>query len=172
MELYEAIERRRSVRAYKPDPVPQEALDRILGAAQLAPSWKNRQAWHVIVVRDRYKIDQLGKLLHGNPHGVDFHTLPMLLVLAMDPTKVDALDGKEYYLVDAGIAGEHLVLAAEAEGLATCWIGWFEDAPIKRELKIPDPYRVVMLTPLGYADEAPGARPRKALAEFVHEDVW
>ncbi len=172
MELYQVMESRRSVRTYKPDPVPEDALGRILRAAQIAPSWKNRQAWHVIAVKDRQTIEKLGKLLDGNPSGVDFATLPMMLVLAMDPAGVDVFDGKEYYLVDAGIVGEHMVLAAEAEGLGTCWIGWFYEAPIKELLGVPDKYRIVMLTPLGYPAKISKPRPRKELSEFVHTDRW
>ncbi len=172
MELYKTMEDRRSVRSYRPDPVPEASLERILQAIQIAPSWKNRQAWHVILVKDRAKIEEIGALLKGNPRGVDFHTLPMLVLLAMDPAAVDTFDGKEYYLVDAGIAGEHLVLAAQAEGLGTCWIGWFYDAPIKKALGIPDSYRLVMITPLGYPAGESKAQPRKALSEFVHEGGW
>ena len=172
MELYEAVKARRSVRAYKPDPVPEEALSRILRAAQAAPSWKNSQGWHIVVVRERDMIEQIGRALSGNPRGTDYHTLPALLVLAMDPDAAERFDGKEYYLVDAGIVGEHLILAAQAEGLGTCWVGWFEEAPIKRLLGIPDKYRVVMLTPLGYPAREIPPRPRKALAEIVHEGRW
>lgn len=172
MDLYQAMEARRSIRAYRPDAVPQAALDRILHAAQVVPSWKNRQAWHLIVVRDAATLAALGVALHGNPRGVDYQTLPVMLVLAMDAEAIDVRDGKAYYLVDAGIVGEHIVLAAQAEGLGTCWIGAFDEAPVKALLGIPDPYRVVMLTPLGYPAEAPEARPRKALPDFVHEDAW
>lgn len=172
MELYRAMADRRSVRAYRPDAVPEEALRRILHAAQVAPSWKNRQAWHIIVVRNASTIEALGKALRGNPRTVDYASLPMMLVLAMDAEAIDVRDGKAYYLVDAGIVGEHMVLAAQAEGLGTCWIGAFEDAPVKALLGIPEGYRVVMLTPLGYPDEKPEARPRKALPDFVHEEMW
>lgn len=172
MNLYEAMEKRRSIRAYKPDPVPQDALERILRAAQVAPSWKNRQAWHILTIEKRDTLVELDRLLEGNPRGVDYGTLPMVLVLVMDPAAVDVYDGKEYYLVDAGIVGEHLVLAAEAEGLATCWLGWFTDAPIKELLGVPASYRIAMITPLGYPAEAPAARPRKALSAFVHKEKW
>ena len=172
MELYKAMEDRRSVRAYKPNTVPTASLERIFRAAQIAPSWKNRQAWHIIAIEDRKTIARLGKAIGGNPRGVDYHTLPMVLVLAMDADAMDVYDGKEYYLVDAGIVGEHIVLAAQAEGLGTCWIGWFFEEPVKELLGIPDKYRVVMITPLGYPAESPKMRPRKALDEIVHVDQW
>lgn len=172
MELYRAMESRRSIRKYKADQVPQAAIDNILRAAQAAPSWKNRQAWHILLVRERGMIQKIGKAIGGNPRGTDFDTLPMLMLVAMDEGAIDTHDGKPYYLVDAGIVGEHIVLAAEAEGLGTCWVGWFEESPVKALLGIPDAYRLVMITPLGYPAEAPAARPRKALADIVHEEKW
>lgn len=172
MDIYQAMETRWSVRAFLPDPVPEEALSRVLRAAQVAPSWKNKQAWEIIVIRDRERLETLGRLLRGNPHRMDYRTLPMMLALAMDPTLIDEREGKPYYLVDAGIFGEHIVLAAQAEGLGTCWIGWFDEEPIARLLKIPPPYRLVMLTPLGYPAEERKIRPRREISDFVHAEHW
>ncbi len=70
-----------------------------------------------------------------------------------DPEQSGHKDGKEYYLVDAAISFEHLVLAAAAEGLGTCWLGgMFNEADVKRHLSIPDKIRVVAITPLGYPE--------------------
>lgn len=172
MDVYKVMKDRRSIRAYKPDAVPEAALERIFRAAQVTPSWKNRQAWHIIAVDERETIAKLGKAIAGNPRGVDYSILPMVLVLAMDADAIDVYDGKEYYLVDAGIVGEHIVLAAQAEGLGTCWVGWFSETPVKEILGIPDRYRVVMITPLGYPAEAPHMRPRKPIDETVHRNRW
>lgn len=166
------MEDRRSIRKYRPDPVPEAAIERIVRAVQIAPSWKNRQAWHVLVIQARETIEKIGALLGGNPRGTEYATLPAVLLLAMDEKAIEVHDGRAYYLVDAGIAGEHLVLAAQAEGLGTCWVGWFEEAPLHALLGIPGEMRVVMVTPLGYPAEAPQARPRKATAAFVHREKW
>ena len=64
------------------------------------------------------------------------------------------------------------MLAAQAEGLGTCWIGWLDEAPVKRLLGIPEPWRLVMLTPLGYPAAQSEPRPRKAVETFVHKDRW
>lgn len=172
MDWYQVVESRRSVRSYRSDPVPEEALARILRAAQLAPSWKNSQGWEVIVIQSREQIEKLGALLGGNPRGVDFRTLPVMLALVMNPDASGHKNGMDYYLVDAGICGEHIVLAAQAEGLGTCWIGWLDEAPVKRLLGIPEPWRLVMLTPLGYPAGQSEPRPRKAVETFVHKDRW
>ena len=103
MDWYQVVESRRSVRSYRSDPVPEEALARILRAAQLAPSWKNSQGWEVIVIQSREQIEKLGALLGGNPRGVDFRTLPVMLALVMNPDASGHKNGMDYYLVDAGI---------------------------------------------------------------------
>ena len=70
------------------------------------------------------------------------------------------------------IAFDHLVLAATAEGLGTCWIGAFEPGPLKKILGIPDGIEPKALTPLGYPDEAPLAMERKSSNEFIHWNTW
>ncbi len=67
---------------------------------------------------------------------------------------------------------EHLVLAATDQDLGTCWIGWFDEEKAKKALGVPKDMRVVALTPLGYPDEKPEARPRKSLGEIVYRDRW
>ena len=79
---------------------------------------------------------------------------PMLVVMCADPDHSGHKDGKDYYLVDTAIAFEHLVLAAAAEGLGTCWLGgMFNEAEVKRQLGIPEKLRVVAITPLGYPED-------------------
>lgn len=82
------------------------------------------------------------------------------------------MSDKEYYLVDAGIAMENLMLAARAEGLGTCWLGEFEESAAKDALGIPGQWRVVGLTPLGWPDQDPKPRPRKALEEIAFREKW
>ena len=74
--------------------------------------------------------------------------------------------------MDLAIAFDHLVLAATAEGLGTCWIGAFEQGPLKEILGIPEEIEPILLTPLGYPDEAPPARGRKPGKEFIHWNTW
>jgi nitroreductase len=79
----------------------------------------------------------------------------------------------KYFTVDFGICFEHLILAAAAENLATCWIGWFNEDEIKKILEIPEKYRVIGLTPLGYPIESKGeVIDRKPLDEVIHYDKF
>ncbi|MCD1295624.1 nitroreductase [Methanocella sp. CWC-04] len=145
MEFYEVIRDRKSVRRYLPDKVPEEALLRVLEAARLAPSWCNKQCWSYIVVDDPGLISSI---VAG---GAKAFNAPMYIVLCADPSLSGSIGGKEYYLVDAAISMEHLVLAATAEGLGTCWLGaMFNEESVKKALSIPDGLRVVAITPLGY----------------------
>lgn len=81
-------------------------------------------------------------------------------------------DGRDYKDVDVAISFDHLVLAATAEGLGTCWIGAFDPAVVREVLRIPEGIEPLLLTPLGYAAEAPEASERKPLSQFLHRDVW
>ncbi|MES0342350.1 MAG: nitroreductase family protein [Candidatus Humimicrobiaceae bacterium] len=62
-----------------------------------------------------------------------------------------------------GIAMEHMVLAATEMGLATCWVGWFDERKIKKTLSIPSGWKVVSILTVGYADEGLKTRDKKTL---------
>jgi nitroreductase len=162
MEFMEVIRRRRSIRKYKPDPVPEEEIKYVLEAARLAPSWANSQCWHFVVVTDEEVKRQVAQA--GNEW---IAQAPVIIVACADPTKPGTKGDQPYYLVDIGIAMEHLVLAAADRGLGTCWIGWFDEEKVKKALGVPENIRVVASTPLGYPDESPDPRPRKSLDEIV-----
>ncbi len=170
MEIYEAIETRQSVRAYLDKPVPDRTLNRILSAARLAPSANNRQEWRFIVVRDPAARQTLAGLA-GDQAFVG--QAPVVLVCCgIDSGKVMHC-GQPAYPIDVAIAIDHITLAAAAEGLGTCWIGHFDEAPIKRLLGVPPEVRVVELLPLGYpADPAPRAKRRLPLEAIVMYERW
>jgi nitroreductase len=172
MEVFEAITQRRSIRAYKDEPIPRDDLLRVLEAARLAPSWKDYQCWSILVLSRREDIQALGQLLRYNPGKEVFDTAPYFLLFVADPEKSGVRDEKPYYMTDIGIAMENAVLAATELGLGTCWVGAFTEGPIKALLSIPENQRIVAITPLGIPAEAPEPRPRKALSEFVYEGRW
>ena len=172
MNTFEAIEARRSVRAYKDTPLTKEQLTRFLECARLAPSWKDKQCWHIMVITDRETIEKLGELLRHNPGEEVFKTVPCFVLFFADPSLSGVRDEKPYYMTDIGIAMENAVLGATEMGLDTCWIGAFTEAPIKEFLGVPENLRLVALTPLGIPDEAPAPRPRKAMEEIVCHNRW
>jgi len=162
MELMEAIRKRRSIRKYRPDPVPQEDIEYVLEAARLAPSWANSQCWHLVVVTDPQVKEAVAKA--GNPWTAQ---APALIVACADATKPGTKGDQQYYMLDIGIAVEHLILAATDRGLGTCWIGAFKEEVAREALGVPDSIRVVAFTPLGYPAEPPGPQRRKSLNQIV-----
>ena len=158
--LRELIEQRGSVRKYRPAEVPREAIDRCLDAARLAPSACNSQPWS-FVVADREPIRTA--LAHAAFSGVyamnDFAArAPVLIAVLTERSKfMAALAGRfrgiQYNLVDVGIACAFLALAAEAEGLGVCFLGWFDERGVKNVLGLPRNARVDIMLSLGYSAE-------------------
>lgn len=168
----QAIAARRSVRAYEDTPVTEEQLGRFLEAARLAPSWKNHQCWHAVVLRDREDLRRLGELLRCNPGREVFETAPCFVVFTADPAASGVRDDKPYYMADVGIALQNAVLAATEMGLGTCWVGAFTEEPIRSFLGVPEGERIVAITPLGVPAEAPAPRPRRVLSDCVFYGRW
>jgi len=182
MEFMDLVLRRRSIRRYKPDPIPEEKLKYILDAARLAPSWGNRQCWKYIIVRDEALKKKIIQRNLPPPPPVEGRPMrpkdwpsqaPIIIVGCADPTRSGNKEEKQYYLLDMGISMEHLMLAAAEHGLGTCWIGGgFDEAVVKEALGIPKEIRVVALTPLGYPDEVPEPRPRRTIEETTTRNRW
>jgi nitroreductase len=169
MDFTELVRRRYSVRAYKRDPVPEAVLARILEAARLAPSAANRQPFRIMVIRTEGRREELGRLYQR----AWFVEAPLVVAVVSLPAEAWVRrDGKSYADVDAAIAMDHLVLAATAEGLGTCWVGAFDPAAAREVLALPPGVEPIAFSPLGYpADQAP-ERKRKDLAELVRRERW
>lgn len=167
MEFMDVVRRRRSIRRYRPDPIPQTKIDAVLEAARLAPSWANGQCWTFVVVTDPKVKHRLAE--SGNEWIED---APVVIAACASPERSGIKRDQPYYLVDIGIAMEHLMLAATDQGLGGCWIGWFDEGKAQRALGTPKAVRVVALAPLGYPDESPEPHPRNSLGEIVRKDRW
>jgi len=150
------VKKRRSCRDYSTTPVPDELISNCLEAARLAPSACNKQPWRFMIVKDcelRRIICSEG-LLPGLPMPWTSKS-PVLVVLCAETSifthSIAPLISKvQYHLIDIGIAGEHFVLAAEAQGLGTCWIGWFNEKKVRRLLNLPRSLKILSLISLGY----------------------
>jgi len=164
MDLYEAIRRRRSVRAYSGAPVEPEKLQRVLDAARLAPTARNRQQFRIVVVRDAATRRALAEAA-----GQDFLAQAPVVLAAVGLTPGDRMHCQiPTDPVDCAIVLDHIALAAAAEGLGTCWIGHFDQDACRRILFVPDGARIIELMPLGHPAGPPaGPRPRKSLDELV-----
>jgi nitroreductase len=164
VEFKEVIQKRRSIRTFSDQPVPEEKLHRVLEAARLAPSAANRQTWKFIVVRDAEKRKAIAQAANNQ---IFVGQAPVIIAaVALTPDSIMTCDVPSY-AVDLAIAMEQLVLAAVDEGLGTCWIGAFSQNGVRKLLGIPDKYKVVTVMPLGFPAGETAARPRKSLEEIV-----
>ncbi len=179
MDVLEAIKNRRTIRTYKTTPVGQETLDIILEAGRLAPSWGNTQTWRWVVIQDQnLKMQIAEKVLRSGNRGTEaVKTAPVVIAACAELNRAGFREGQPttdkggyWYMFDAGLALENMVLAAESLGLGTLFIGGMDARKLESLLGVPSGYACVILMVLGYPDEKPAARPRKGVAELVFRD--
>jgi len=169
VDIFETIAARHSVRGYKPDPIDDETLGRVLEAARQAPTAANRQPFRIVVVHTRGREEELARI-----YGRDWFTQgPLVLAVVAVPGEAwQRSDGKSYADVDATIAMDHLILAATALGLGTCWVAAFDPDAAREVLGLPADVEPLAFTPLGYPDQAARGTARRPLAELVKEERW
>jgi len=171
MHVQDAMKIRKSVRSYKNQPVEKEKIQRILEAAQIAPSAMNLQEWRIVVVTDNSTIK---RIVSGAVPSQKFITeAPVLFVCCAETDKANMKCGHPRYAVDLSIAVDHMMLAAVEVDLGTCWIGGFSQQPVKDILNIPEEIEVFSLLPIGYpTDPETAAKKRKLIDEIVCYDTW
>lgn len=178
MEVLEAIKTRRSVRKYQAAPVDDRTLGLILEAARWAPSWANTQCWRFIVVRDSAVRAGLAGTMGGNQAADAVRNAPVVIVACAELEKSGyfhgepATDKGDWFMFDVALAMQNLVLAAHSLGLGTVHVGLFDARKAEAVLEVPEGFRVVEMTPLGYPDQEPPVRPRKELSEIVFYDKY
>ena len=164
MEFYEVLKTRRSIRSYKTDAVSDQQLRKLAEAVNLAPTACNRQPFKLLLVRN----PEIRRTICSN---CKFEFLVQAPVIAVMMTNESAswtrFEGNPAADIDASIAMEHLVLAAAAEGLGTCWICAFDRPQMNRALKIESPWSAFALSPIGFAAADPRPFSRKNLNEIV-----
>ncbi len=169
MDVLEAISERRSIRSYKSTVIEEEKLKKVLEAGRLAPSASNRQEWRFIVVRDAEKRRKLVGMTYGQRWVGE---APLIIVACATEAKSVMTCGQSTHTVDLSIACTMMMLEAWEQGLGTCWLGTFNEPEVKKLLDIPGHMKIVTVLPLGYPNEAPPARPRKALEQIVSFDRY
>ncbi len=184
MDILEVIKTRRSVRNYLDKPVEDEKLQAVLEAVRMSPSWANFQCWRLVVVKEKgvkIKISALSYVeaffaplgYKANPAMKALAEAPVDIVLCADPEKSGKLWDQQYYLVDAGIAAQNLMLAARGLGLGSVFVGVFDEDGLKKLLGIPAEIRIVGLFPLGYPAEEQRTGPsRNPVSEFCYSGRW
>lgn len=164
MDVFTAINGRRSVRSYKAAEVEEEKPKRIPEAGRLSPSASNRQDWKFIVVRKMEARKKLAKAAFGQSFVGE---APIVIVACGTEPKTTMACGQPTHTVNVSIACAFMILEAYELGLGTCWVGAFNEDEVKKVLKIPESVRVVAVIPLGYPDEDPAQRSRKDPDEVI-----
>ena len=176
MAFLDLVKHRKSVRDFLDKPVEREKIMMCLEAARLAPSASNSQPWKFIVVDDRELKNRLCSAAFGGIYSFNSFCkmAPVIAVVISEKSKFLAriggmFRGTKYYLIDIGIAGEHLVLQAEDLGLGTCWIGWFNEGAVKSILSIPQDKKIDILIALGYYDrqKVPSEHSREPIGKII-----
>lgn len=159
MDAIEALKTRRSVRSYKPDPVPREIIEDIIDCARLAATARNVQPWEFVVVTDPATrrriadITEYGKFIADTPVCV--------VVLCEEGT---------YYLEDGAAATQNILVAARAHGLASCWVAGDKKPyadEIRKVVGAPEGVKLVSNIAIGYPKEVPEP-PKRNLADVLH----
>ena len=169
MEFYDLIRTRESIRDYDPDkPVSKAVLTRILDAGRLAPSAANRQPWTFVVVSSEEKLKEVRACYHREW----FKQAPHILVVVGNKSEswVRGYDGYNSIETDLAITMDHLILAAENEGVGTCWIIAYDYDTLAKAIGLKENEVIYCITPLGYPHDGfkkKGRKIRKPLEEVV-----
>ena len=166
MEVFECIRRRRTVREYKNDPIPEDVLEMILQAGRWSPSSSNSQPWHFLVVQDQNTLSELSKIATQGPFIRD---APLAIVILMEDAPRPQLD--------AGRAIQQMELVAWSEGLGTCFVGVRieeQQIAVKELLNIPSNLELITIMPYGYRPSSINrvGAPRKDLSQMVHREKF
>jgi nitroreductase len=170
METMNAIFTRRSVRAYKNDPLPAEVVDEILRAAVAAPSGGNRQPWTFIAVCDRRRLQGLVSLSPG------MFSLPSAVIaICLDESRATRTeDGDAEYMVwmDLGAAMQNILLTAHDHGLGACAIGSFHMQGVSTLLRLPDHLKLALLVSIGMPARVPNAPKKRPRSEVIFMEEY
>jgi nitroreductase len=165
MDVFDAIQSRRSVRKFKKDvPVEEDKLRKVLEACRFAPSAHNNQPWELIVIRNK---DILKAIAKETAYGQFLSNVTMAIAVVLDP-KVS----HDFYMADGGILTQNFALAAHALGLGTCWVGTMNRENVKQLLGIPAGKHLLTVLPLGYPDGKFPVIPRKKLEDMIYYEKY
>jgi nitroreductase len=169
MDFFEAVKTRQSIRAFQDKPIEPEKLQQILDTINRAPSAGNLQGYEVYLVTSC----AARQALAHSTSGQDFITQASLaLVFCAHPARSAQKYGERgttlYCVQDATIACAYAQLAATALGLASVWVGAFDEDTVRGAVGVGHDLRPVAFLPIGYAAETPERRSRRALVDLVH----
>ena len=172
-DIESCIEGRRSIRAFKPDPLDDSIVREALRMANLAPSAGNLQARDFIVVKDTETKEALAEAAYDQ----DFVRIaPVVVVFCANLQRIAGRYGDRgktlYCIQDAAAAIENMILYLHGKGVGSVWVGAFDETKARKILSVPSSSRPVAIVPIGYPDEKGGRTPRVSLDQIVHKEKW
>ncbi len=173
METLECIKTRRSVRKYLDKPVEWDKITKILDAGRLAPSAGNLQNWKFIVTRkDNIKT----KLAEASFQQKWMEEADVHITIVAEPEKASQFYGTRgerlYTIQNCAAAIQNMLLAANDQGLGSCWVGAFDEDLVRRALKLPEHVSPQAIITIGYADEKAEMPIKKRIEHVVYIDKW
>lgn len=179
-EFYDLVNHRQSTRAFDASrTVDRETIARILEAGRMSPSACNAQPWHFIVVDEPELKNKVADAASARLLGMNHFTKQAPVHIVVVEEKVNLSSGigglvkdKHFAFLDIGIATAHICLAAEAEGLGSCILGWFAESKMKKLLNIPDNKRVVLDIVIGYPAQPLREKKRKSPEEIISFNTY
>ncbi|MFP4621184.1 MAG: nitroreductase family protein [Bacteroidales bacterium] len=173
MDFTEIAKRRFSCRNYQDKKVEEDKIAQILEAARIAPSAKNLQPWHFVVVQDPENLEKVKSC-----YARDWISSAPMIVIACGDHKGAwyRADGKNHADIDVAIATDHLTLTAADLGLGTCWVCKFDVQKCAHILQLPEGIEPIAMIPIGYPMDQPDTerheRQRKSLQDIVHNEKF
>jgi nitroreductase len=161
ISVFDCVRARIETRDFKPDPVPEAVLQKLLEAGRWSPSQRNRQPWHFIVIQERDILRQLAAMA---PSGAYLADAPLAIAVVTEGARLPLVDGTR--------AISSMQLVAWEEGLGSCWIGGIERDGVKRLLGLPEACELITVLPFGYPTDAAKRlrKRRKPLAQMAHRE--
>jgi len=173
MQFDECIRTRTSVRSYRPDPVPDNIMRRIIEAATRAPSSGNVQDWEFVIVKTPEGKAALASAAFDQGF---ISTAPAVVVICSDLEKITNAYGERgralYSVQNTSAAAQNLMLAAWDNGIGTCWIGAFNEEAVKEALVLPADMRPLAMITMGYPASKPILSKRRPAGEVMHWETF
>ncbi len=180
MDFLQFVSTRQSDRAFDPNRmIEKEKIERIIQSARMAPSACNAQPWHLIVVNEPELISKVADATSARILSMNHFTKQAPVHILIVEEKVNLTSGiggfvknKDYAQLDLGIVAAHIALAAHAEGLGSCILGWFDEPKMRKLLDIPKTKRVWLDIVIGYSMQPLREKKRKPISEIVTYNTY
>ena len=173
MDVFEAIQGRRSIRSFKKQELPSGSVEQLLEAARWAPSAGNVQPWEFVVATLPQTKKNLSLAAYGQR---DVEEASAVIVVCADEKRAEESYGERgrtlYCHQDTAAAIQNILLSAHALGLGSCWIGAFKEEQVRKIINTPKDVKPVAIIPVGYPDEKPEPRSRRHLSQITHQETF